>query len=142
MFKYYCLPPLLFFLRLFRFCLTESASSTESSDRLSPTTVLLLLLLVLFLRCERVIIVAVIFDLQMKKTQLVKDENQEPGYTRYQIIEFGKVGNHKCLYVCDLWNYRSNSICGIQKNSKPEMVQHQKAKMHQQGKYIHYAITR
>ncbi len=78
----------------------------------------------------------------MKKTQLVKDEHQEPGYTHYQILEFGKAGNHKCLFVCDLWNYRKNSICGIQKNSKPEMVQHQNAKMHLQGKYINYAIIR
>jgi hypothetical protein len=54
-------------------------------------------------------------------------------YTCHQKIRFGKAGNHKVYYTCQLFNYKKNTICGVTKRSKKEIKQHQQARMHSAG---------
>lgn len=72
-------------------------------------------------------------SINMEITQIVKQDEEELGYTSYHRITVGKAGAHNITYVCKLFNYKKGAICNIQKRSKKELNQHQSMKMHTIG---------
>lgn len=68
--------------------------------------------------------------------QIVHLPSDSKDYSRHKKIILGKAGNHQVYYCCQLYDYKKNAICGISKRSKKEMLQHQKALLHYEGKVV------